>query len=282
MESHQKNAGGNARIAETMFRYFRFPKDFRQLRLALPGPAGPRDQDRRRLLALAQAPLHGHPLLAAQRHLAGRLLVLASTTAATGSSCTTWRSASSSRSPSPPSPTATALPPHRGQRHRRPVEVDRRGLRRTPRRRSTRPLANAGAEVGTDAAATLTELPLDALDAGRDPRLPLDGPERHGRRRRLRAGPLQGTSTCATRRSRSPPASTAAGSSPASPPRRSPSSSPSRPTAPAASRPTPSRSSPATPPRSPSPRPTATPPPSPSPPATSIRASPRLTPGADR
>lgn len=28
MESHQKNAGGNARIAETMFRYFRFPKDF--------------------------------------------------------------------------------------------------------------------------------------------------------------------------------------------------------------------------------------------------------------
>ncbi|WP_299150821.1 glycoside hydrolase family 2 protein [uncultured Tateyamaria sp.] len=28
MESHQKNAGGNARIAETMFRYFRFPNDF--------------------------------------------------------------------------------------------------------------------------------------------------------------------------------------------------------------------------------------------------------------
>ena len=28
MESHQKNAGGNARIAETMFHYFRFPKDF--------------------------------------------------------------------------------------------------------------------------------------------------------------------------------------------------------------------------------------------------------------
>jgi hypothetical protein len=28
MESHQKNAGGNARIAETMFRYFRFPMDF--------------------------------------------------------------------------------------------------------------------------------------------------------------------------------------------------------------------------------------------------------------
>jgi beta-mannosidase len=28
MESHQKNAGGNARIAETMFRYFRFPLGF--------------------------------------------------------------------------------------------------------------------------------------------------------------------------------------------------------------------------------------------------------------
>ncbi len=28
MESHQKNEGGNARIAETMFRYFRFPNDF--------------------------------------------------------------------------------------------------------------------------------------------------------------------------------------------------------------------------------------------------------------
>ena len=28
MEAHQKNAGGNDRIAATMFRYFRFPKDF--------------------------------------------------------------------------------------------------------------------------------------------------------------------------------------------------------------------------------------------------------------
>ena len=28
MESHQKNDGGNARIAETMFRYFRFPNSF--------------------------------------------------------------------------------------------------------------------------------------------------------------------------------------------------------------------------------------------------------------
>ncbi|MEJ6404120.1 beta-mannosidase [Yoonia sp. 2307UL14-13] len=28
LESHQKNEGGNARIAETLFRYFRWPKDF--------------------------------------------------------------------------------------------------------------------------------------------------------------------------------------------------------------------------------------------------------------
>jgi beta-mannosidase len=31
MESHQRNTGGNARILETMTRYFRFPKDFEQM-----------------------------------------------------------------------------------------------------------------------------------------------------------------------------------------------------------------------------------------------------------
>jgi beta-mannosidase len=31
MESHQRNTGGNARILETMTRYFRFPKDFDQM-----------------------------------------------------------------------------------------------------------------------------------------------------------------------------------------------------------------------------------------------------------
>ena len=31
MESHQRNAGGNARILETMTRYFRFPRDFEQM-----------------------------------------------------------------------------------------------------------------------------------------------------------------------------------------------------------------------------------------------------------
>src|SRR5690606_20472237 len=31
MENHQRNAGGNARILETMTRYFRFPRDFDQM-----------------------------------------------------------------------------------------------------------------------------------------------------------------------------------------------------------------------------------------------------------
>lgn len=31
MENHQRNAGGNARILETMTRYFRFPRDFNQM-----------------------------------------------------------------------------------------------------------------------------------------------------------------------------------------------------------------------------------------------------------
>ena len=75
MEWHQKNAGGNARIAETMLRYFRFPAGFREFRLSQPDPAGPGDQDGGRILALAEAALHGHALLAAQRHLAGRVVV---------------------------------------------------------------------------------------------------------------------------------------------------------------------------------------------------------------
>ena len=60
MESHQKNAGGNARIAETMFRYFRFPVDFENFVYLSPGPAGAGDQDRRHPLAQPEAALHGH------------------------------------------------------------------------------------------------------------------------------------------------------------------------------------------------------------------------------
>jgi hypothetical protein len=53
MEAHQKNKGGNARIAETMFRYFRFPESVRGLRLPEPGPAGAGDPHRRDALARA-------------------------------------------------------------------------------------------------------------------------------------------------------------------------------------------------------------------------------------
>ncbi len=51
------------------------PEGFSELRLSEPDPAGARDQDGGGILALAQAALHGHDLLAAQRHLAGRILV---------------------------------------------------------------------------------------------------------------------------------------------------------------------------------------------------------------
>ena len=54
-------------------RYFRFPQGLREFHLSQPDPAGPRHQDGRRILALAEAALHGHALLAAQRHLAGRI-----------------------------------------------------------------------------------------------------------------------------------------------------------------------------------------------------------------
>ena len=134
MESHQKNAGGNARIAETMFRYFRFPKDFPNFVWLSQVQQGLAIKTAVDSLAQPQAALHGRALLAAQRHLAGRLLVLASTTAAAGSSCTTWRSASSQPV------TVAAIPDRRAASDLRavndtaaPVEIDRRRLRRQPR-----------------------------------------------------------------------------------------------------------------------------------------------------
>ena len=53
---------------------FPLSRGFRQFRLSQPDPAGAGDPDGGRLLALAEAPLHGHDLLAAERHLARRLL----------------------------------------------------------------------------------------------------------------------------------------------------------------------------------------------------------------
>ncbi len=47
------------------------PERVREHGVPEPDPAGPRDQDRHRILALDQAALHGHALLADQRHLSG-------------------------------------------------------------------------------------------------------------------------------------------------------------------------------------------------------------------
>ena len=250
------------------------PQGLPELRLALPGPAGRRDQDRRRLLAQPEAALHGHALLAAQRHLAGRLLVeprLRRRLEAPAPHGEALLPAGARRR----DPRRGDRPPRRGQRHRRAVEVDRRGSSPSPSTAQTRPLTSAGAPRRHRGRRAADRDPAaDALEPGeilafrwqaangmaggdvfapvrwkhldlRDPKLR----RRHRRRRRRR-------------------------SSPGSPPRPWRSSSRSRPTAPAASRPTPSRSFPATTPRSASPPPTATPPAPPSPSATSTRASP--------
>jgi hypothetical protein len=65
IELHQKNVGGNERIAGTMFRYL-LPQGFREFRLSEPGPAGAGHPHCCGLLAFAEAPLHGNALLAAQ------------------------------------------------------------------------------------------------------------------------------------------------------------------------------------------------------------------------
>ncbi len=51
------------------------PEGFPEFRLSQPNSAGSGDQDGGGILAFAEAALHGHDLLAAQRHLAGGLLV---------------------------------------------------------------------------------------------------------------------------------------------------------------------------------------------------------------
>ena len=148
------------------------PQGLRLLRLALPGPAGPRDQDRRRLLALAQAPLHGRPLLAAQRHLARRLLVVPRLRR---------------QLEAPALHGETLLRPRHRLRHPRPTAASASPPSTTPPRPSPSPSPSAPPrwtappapsrkprEVGTDAAAPVATLPLDALAEGEV--LALSGP----------------------------------------------------------------------------------------------------------
>ena len=202
MESHQKNAGGNARIAETMFRYFRFPKDFpnfvwltqvqqglaiktavdywRSLKPHCMGALYWQLNDTWPVASWSSLDYGGGWKLL--HHMAQRFFqpvnVVAipdplGTLRARRRSTTPPRRCRSTSRPSP-SPSTARHPParlgRRARRHRRRRDADR-----VPRRRA---------------------------GGGRDPRLPLEGLERHGRRRRLRAGPLQDTSTCATRGSR--------------------------------------------------------------------------------
>ena len=240
MESHQKNAGGNARIAETMFRYFRFPEGLRELRLAL---------------ARCSRAWRSRP---------------PSTTGA-ASSRTAWaRSTGSSTTPGR-SPRWSSLDygggwkllHHMARRFFAPVNVVAipeadgfRARRRstTPPSRSTvtaafhavamdgttRPLAEAEARVGTDAAQPLAAHRPGALAPGRVPRLPLERVERRDRRRRRRRGPTTRRSTCATPGlAVSSVVEAGQRARPRRPPRRWRSSSPSRPTGPAASPTTP-------------------------------------------
>ncbi|OWK23788.1 hypothetical protein AJ87_30055 [Rhizobium yanglingense] len=101
MELHQKNAGGNERIAGTMFRYFRFPKDFPNFVYLSQIQQG---------LAIKTAVEYWRSL---KPHCMGTIYWQlndtwpvgpgrASTTAGAGRRCTISSSDSSSRSPWPP------------------------------------------------------------------------------------------------------------------------------------------------------------------------------------
>jgi beta-mannosidase len=146
-ESHQKNAGGNARIAETMFRYFRFPGRLRELRLPRQVQQG---------LAIKTAVTHWRSL---KPHCMGTLYWQLndtwpvapgrrSTTAAAGNCCITWRGA------------------FKGVNDRlETVSVDLEVFALCPSGKR-RKLGSASGEAGTDRAQTLFEVAAKDLDDG--------------------------------------------------------------------------------------------------------------------
>jgi beta-mannosidase len=164
MESHQKNAGGNARIAETMFRYFRFPKDFASFVWLSQVQQG---------LAIKTAVDHWRSL---KPHCMGALYWQLNDTWPVAS----WSSLDygggwkllhhmARRFFQPVQVTAI---PADGQFRvtavndtAEPVEVEV-DLAAAAMDGSTRPLRTARLPVGTDAAAAVTELPLTALGPG--------------------------------------------------------------------------------------------------------------------
>ena len=274
MESHQKNAGGNARIAETMFRYFRFPKDFATFVWLSQVQQG---------VAIKTAVDYWRSL---KPHCMGALYWQLNDTWPVAS----WSSLDYGG--------GWKLLHHMAQRFFQPVNVaaipDAGGfravavndtaapvtstveLRAAALDGTTRPLAEAdGRRSAPTPPLPLTELAAAALAPGEVLAFRWQRLERHGRRRRRRRRSATRPSTSATRSSASPPS---VDGGHARRPRhrrgagllRHPRGRPPRPLLDQRRR----RSSPATTPRSPSPPPTATPPASPSPPATSIRASP--------
>ena len=181
------------------------PQGLRQLRLALPGPAGPRHQDRRRLLALAQAPLHGRPLLAAQRHLARRLLVLPRLRR---------------QLEAPALHGETLLRPRHRLRHPRPTAASASPPSTTPPRPSPSPSPSAPPRWTAPPAPSRKPPPRSAPTPPRpsppSPSTPsrkaksspsLDRLRRHRRRRRRSRPSAPRPSPSATRRSPSPPPS---------------------------------------------------------------------------
>ena len=166
MESHQKNAGGNARIAETMFRYFRFPKDFPSFVWLSQVQQG---------VAIKTAVDYWRSL---KPHCMGTLYWQLNDTWPVAS----WSSLDYGGN--------WKLLHHMARRFFQPVnvvavpdslgtvrlvgvndtaatvQVDLEAFAVTLDGASTRPLASAGAPVGTEAAETLTEVRADALEAG--------------------------------------------------------------------------------------------------------------------
>jgi beta-mannosidase len=163
MESHQKNAGGNARIAETMFRYFRFPKDF---------PSFVWLSQVQQAVAIKTAVDYWRSL---KPHCMGAVYWQLNDTWPVAS----WSSLDygggwkllhhlAKRFFQPV--TVVAIPEGGTLRlvaindTAEPVEVEVEAFAVTLDGAGTRPIDTAGARVGIDAAATLTEVPLEKIE----------------------------------------------------------------------------------------------------------------------
>ncbi len=190
MESHQKNAGGNARIAETMFRYFRFPRDFENFVWLSQVQQG---------IAIKTAVEAWRSL---KPHCMGTLYWQLNDTWPVAS----WSSldygggwkllhhmarrffqpVAGRRHPRRRQPA-----PDGGQRHARAAADRSRALRRHPRRRRPARSPPPARPSAPTPRRELTALPTAELEAGEILAFRWQAAQRHGRRRRLRAGALE-------------------------------------------------------------------------------------------